>query len=432
MAEFTLDLAHEKSVEGLAKARREPDWLLQDRLHALKAFHYIPVEPNPTFIRHTDIRGVDVAQVEGLAAAGDAPQVEYDGGDLAAEVQVRQGRLERVTLSRALAESGAFVGEALELEHRKPGLAKEILAKPNALPTNDKFGQMSRALFGNALVVDLPPGLNVQRPILLRWEFSGEGKGQLTRTLVHVGASTRASIIEEFASPSRGKAQSLFGNAGEFHLDARAQLRYASIEVFAENVVSFMTRQAQLGDEATLRPAFGSFGGFYSKHRADVFLVGRGSTIQQIEVVYGRGQERFDNTDYVTHVGPDTVGLCHTKAAMQEKSRSALKGIMTIQETSINADSYLSQYAMLLSRQAKSSAIPSLEIKTNNVQRAKHSASVAQVDDEQVYYLMSRGLPRSEAQRVLVEAFLAPLVEQIEFPQARERLWQLIRAKWAG
>jgi Fe-S cluster assembly protein SufB/Fe-S cluster assembly protein SufD len=429
MAEFALDFAREEAVLALGKARREPEWLLKDRLRALEAFQAIPVEPNPTFTRHTDIRGVNVAGVEALETDASPGDVELDGRELSAEVEVRQGRVERVVLSKALEEHGAYVGEAMGL---KPELAKASMARPEGLPSNDKFGQMCRALFGTALAVYLPPGLHVKNPILLRWNFSGEGRGQLTRTLVHVSRGTRASLIEEFSSAGEGAKQSLFGNAGELFLEDNASLRYASVELFADNVVSFMTRQASLGEGATLRPAYGSFGGFYTKHRADTYLVGRGSTIQQIEVVYGRGQERFDNTDYVVHVGADTVGLCHTKAAMQEKSRSVLKGIMTIQDSGINADSYLSQYAMLLSRQAKSSAIPSLEIKTNNVQRAKHSASVAQVDEEQVYYLMSRGLPRGEAQRMLVESFLYPLVEQIEFPQARDRLWELIHAKWAG
>ncbi len=87
---------------------------------------------------------------------------------------------------------------------------------------------------------------------------------------------------------------------------------------------------------------------------------------------------------------------------------------------------------MLLSKKAKSTAIPSLEIKTNEVQRAKHSASVAQVDEDQLFYLMSRGVPRDHARRMLVEGFLTPIVEQVDLPQARERLFDLIGQKWVG
>lgn len=430
--DFNLSFATEDVVKGLTEARGEPEWLLRDRLRALEAFRALPPESNTTFIRHTDLKGVEVGNAEMLPWEPHAPSREFDGKELAAAVHLVQGRLDRVVVSKALEENGVIIDGAHGLLKNHPDLARQILAQPGSLPPDDKFGQMSRALFGNGLVIHIPPGLAIQKPIYVDWRFGGEGRALLTRTLIHVGRGSRASVIEEYSSDREGSAQGIFGNAGEFAIEDRAELRYAGIEFFADNIVSFMTRQTTTGEAARYRPSYGSFGGFYSKLRSDTHLVGRGSSIYQTEVVYGRGQERFDNTDYVKHTGADTFGESHTKAAMQEKSRSVMKGIMTIEETAINADSFLSQYAMLLSRQAKSSAIPSLEIKTNNVQRAKHSASVAQVDEEHVFYLMSRGIPRGQAQKMLVEGFLAPLVEQIEFPQARQRLWDLIGAKWAG
>ncbi len=431
--EFDLSMANEDILAAFARARGEPEWLMEDRRRALEAFRRIPVEPNPTFIRHTDLKGVDVAAVEPLAADATSPTPEYDGQEVAASLSVAGGHLESVLLSKGLGERGVVIDEAARLLREKPDTAREIMARPDGLPVDDKFGHMSRALFGNAIVVYIPPGLAVAKPIHIRWTFGGGGRAQLTRTLIRLGRGSRASVIEEYASEGAGGGgQALFGNAGEFVIEDQAELKYSGIETFTDNVVSFMTRQTTTGEGARYRPSYGSFGGFYSKLRSDTHLLGRGSSIYQIEVVYGGGQERFDNTDYVKHYGAETNGESHTKAAMQERSRSVMKGIMTIEESAINADSFLSQYAMLLSRQSKSSAIPSLEIKTNNVQRAKHSASVAQVDEEQVFYLMSRGIPRSEAQKMLVEGFLAPLVEQIEFPQARERLWHLIGTKWAG
>jgi Fe-S cluster assembly protein SufB/Fe-S cluster assembly protein SufD len=151
-----------------------------------------------------------------------------------------------------------------------------------------------------------------------------------------------------------------------------------------------------------------------------------------VEVVYGSGQERFDFTNFVIHEGEDTVSDLLSKGVMQERSRSILKGVITIQDSALRSDSYLGQYAMLLSKKAKSTAIPSLEIKTNDVQRAKHSASVAQVDEDQVFYLMSRGVPREEARKMLVEGFLVPLVDQVELAAARDRIYEIMDQKWVG
>lgn len=431
--EFELEYATEKQVRGLAKARNEPDWLRKDRARALETFRALPVEPNSLFVRHTDIRGVEAEKATPLTELdpGAATPV-YDGGDQAAVAFVDEGALAQVRVTEKLRDRDFYLNEASLLLEERPELAREILARPDALPAGDKFGWMSRALFQRALVLHVPPRVEITQPIHIRWRFSEPGTALLTRTLLHLGPGSRASVIEEFDSGGPAEGQALFGNAAEAYLEDGASLRYAALERFDDQVVSFLTRQSMLQRDTTLTQALGGFGGFLTKSRADCRLQGQGSSIRQVEVVYGNGEERFDNTNFVIHEGPDTVSDLLSKGVMQEQSRSALKGVITIEDTGIRSDSYLGQYAMLLSRSSKSTAIPSLEIKTNDVQRAKHSASVAQVDEDQIFYLMSRGIPRAEARKILVEGFLVPLVDQVDLEPARDRLYELMDEKWVG
>ncbi|MFQ5986047.1 MAG: SufD family Fe-S cluster assembly protein [Thermoplasmata archaeon] len=432
--EFELGYATEERVGELSKERGEPAWLRKNRGKALDAFLAMPVEPLPLFIRHTDLRGVKVDEavpVEG--ARGEAPAPVYEGEDEAAAAFMREGRLHEVRITEKLRDRDFFLNEASAFLRERPKVARDLLARPDSLPKDDKFGMMSRALFGSALVLWVPPRVEITRPIHLRWSFSEPSAALHTRTLIHLGAGSRASVIEEYVSESSGPsngAQSLFGNATEVYLEEGASLHYVAVERFADHVVSFLTRQATVGQGGSFNQALGSFGGFLTKSRADCFLAGQGSRIRQAEVVYGTGEERFDNTNFVVHQGRDSVSDLLSKAVMQERSRSALKGVITIEEEAGNADSYLGQYSMLLSRKSKSTAIPSLEIKTNDVQRAKHAASVAQLDDDQVFYLMSRGIPRDRARRMLVEGFLTPIVEQVQLPDARAQLYDLIDKKW--
>ncbi len=431
--EFTLSNATESQVTSISKAREEPKWLREDRLRALEAFRQIPVESLPLFVRHTDIRGTKVAALQPTADI--KPRSEnpiYDGGDQAALGTIEEGQVREVRITKKLRDKDFYFNEASGFLEMKPDLAKRILARDRALPANDKFGKMSRALFTTAFIIFIPPRVEITQPIHLRWRFSEESSALLTRTILYLSKGSRASVIEEFESNGSEEAQSLFGNAAETFLEDGANLRYAAIERFGDHVVSFLTRQAVLGREGSLNQALGSFGGFLCKSRADCILAGQGSSIKQVEVVYGNGAERFDNTNFVVHEGQDTVSDLLSKAVMQERSRSALKGVITIEKSALNSDSYLGQYSMLLSKKTKSTAIPSLEIKTNEVQRAKHSASVAQVDEDHVFYLMSRGVPKDEARKMLVEGFLTPIVEQVDLPQARERLFDLISQKWIG
>lgn len=431
--EFKLDQATEDSVSKVSKARGEPDWLLRDRLEALHAYDKIPVESTPLFVRHTDIRGVDVASLD-LPEAIDpsAARPVYDGGNKAAFGVIEEGRVGEVRITEKLKGRDFYFNEASDFVEKDPDLAKTILTRPGGLPQNEKFGMMSRALFSSAFVIYVPPRVEITLPIHLLWRFSEESSSLMTRTILYLSEGSRASIIEEFESDENKEGQSLFGNATEAFLEDGSSLKYAAIERFGDHVVSFLTRQAILNRDGNLSQALGSFGGFLCKSRADCILAGQGSSIRQVEVVYGNGSEKFDNTNFVVHVGRDTTSDLLAKAVMQERSRSALKGVITIEDTALNSDSYLGQYSMLLSKKSKSTAIPSLEIKTNDVQRAKHSASVAQVDEDQLFYLMSRGVPRDQARRMLVEGFLAPIVEQVDLPQARDRLFELIDQKWVG
>lgn len=431
--DFTLDFATDKQVTALSKARNEPKWLLQDRLKALEAFGAIPVESLPLFVRHTDIRDVDLSSV--------APPQEpdprlatpvYNGEDRAATGLIEAGHVRDVRITKKLEGRDFYFNEASGFLEAQPEAAEVILARPSGLPANEKFGMMSRALFQSAFVIYVPPRIELTQPIHLRWRFDDEGASLLSRTLLYLAEGSRASVIEEFESTASKQEQSLFGNATEVFLEDGAALRYAAIERFGDHVVSFLTRQAILNRDGQLNQALGSFGGFLTKSRADCLLAGQGASIRQVEVVYGNGAERFDNTNFVVHVGRDTKSDLLAKAVMQEQSRSALKGVITIEDTALNTDSYLGQYSMLLSKKSKSTAIPSLEIKTNEVQRAKHSASVAQVDEDQLFYLMSRGIPRDAARRMLVEGFLVPIIEQVDLPPARDRLYALLDEKWVG
>ncbi len=434
--EFDLGCATEERVDELSKERGEPAYLRKDRTQALHAFRAMPVEPLPLFIRHTDLRGVDVGEVAPAKHGFEgAVTPVYDGGEEAAVAHVVEGQLRELRISEKLREHDFFLNEASGFLEERPKAAKGLLARPDSLPKDDKFGMMSRALFSSALVLSVPPRLEITRPIHLLWSFGDPSSALHTRTLIHLGAGSRASVIEEFVPEGSGDgngAQSLFGNATEVYLEDGARLDHVAIERFSDHVVSFLTRQATVGRDGSFHQAMGSFGGFLTKSRTDCLLVGQGSRIRQVEVVYGTGQERYDNTNFVTHRGRDSVSDLLSKAVMQERSRSALKGVITIEEEAGNADSYLGQYSMLLSRKAKSTAIPSLEIMTNDVQRAQHAASVAQLDEDQVFYLMSRGIPRDRARRMLVEGFLTPIVEKIPLPDARKQLYDLIDTKWVA
>jgi Fe-S cluster assembly scaffold protein SufB len=166
------------------------------------------------------------------------------------------------------------------------------------------------------------------------------------------------------------------------------------------------------------------------KSRIDNRLVGRGSGVSQVEIGFGGGRQLFDLTSYTRHIGADTTGDLLSKGVFVDRARGYFKGMIDIEHTAKGTDSFLGEFAMLLSKQARSVTIPSLEIDQPDVRRASHSSSVGPIDEDQIFYLASRGIPRDIARKFIVLGFLEPVVARIPLADAQDRLRQLLEQKW--
>ncbi|KAG2474087.1 MAG: Iron-sulfur cluster assembly protein SufD, partial [Nitrosopumilales archaeon] len=174
----------------------------------------------------------------------------------------------------------------------------------------------------------------------------------------------------------------------------------------------------------------GLFGALLSRYRIGYHLNGTGASANDSEVIFGNIDQSFDLQTNVVHNSPATEARVNEKSILKDKSKSLFKGMIRINENASKAQSFLSGRSILLDKNAKSDAIPGLEIFTNDV-KATHSASVAQIDEEQIFYLNTRCLSHSEAERVIVEGFLEPLSRKMSY-QVRAWIAYLIESKWQG
>ena len=138
----------------------------------------------------------------------------------------------------------------------------------------------------------------------------------------------------------------------------------------------------------------------------------------------------FDLTSYTRHIGRDTTGNLLSKGALLDDARAYMKGMIVIDRSAIGTDSFLGEFGMNLSKAARSVAIPSLEIDQPDCRRAAHSSSVGPIDETQLFYLESRGIPPDEARKFIVLGFLEPVVARVPLADAQERLREMLEAKW--
>ena len=428
---FILD---ERLVESAAA--RAPDWLAADRRAAFARYRALPIETNQLYTTYVDLRMADLAAVipwEAPAARPDAPGPALPEG-AAGYAALTEDQIESLALDDETRDAGVIVDSLEGLIARDETLARRLLGDQASLPLDDKLAQLTRAGWNQGVVVHVPAGVRLERPIVIRWRVGEPGRGLLTRTILDLGEGASASIVEELEASDgaldRTGAQALFTGSLEVHLATGARLDIASIQNLAANTVAFQHRQAEVGEGATLHWALAQLGGRLVRSRVDNRLAGNRSSVEQVEIIFGAGDQLFDLTSYTRHTGRDTTGNLLSKAALMDATRSYMKGLIIIEPTAVGTDSFLGEFGMNLSRQARAVAIPSLEIDQPDCRRAAHSSAVGPIDETQLFYLESRGIDPEEARKFIVLGFLEPVVARVPLVSAQDTLRELLEAKW--
>ncbi|MDA7942747.1 MAG: SufD family Fe-S cluster assembly protein [Nitrosopumilus sp.] len=420
-----LDSSHVRAVsEG------EPDWLASFRQEALERYESLPVEVSPLYTKYTDAGRLDPAMVAlpGGGAGG-------DGGGMPAFLKGRLGELAGEARMVQAGPGANDVDVPSDLGIRVVPIMEAASSMPDVLrgalesirPTPDRFSALCCAAFSSGSLVVIPEGVRVERPVHLVECLPG-GASSISLTVVSAGASSSATVVQEaYSADSDGQARiGLFcGDVG-----GNARLGVTTLQMMGAKSADFSTRVSRLAAGARVDWYTGLFGASMSRYRTEYRLAGEGASAADSEVAFGSGSQTFDVQADLRHDAPATEGRVVEKSILRGSSRSLFKGMIRINEGASKSNSFLSGRSILLDPEAKSDAIPGLEILTNDV-KATHSASVAQIDEEQIFYLASRCLSRAEAERTIVEGFLEPLSRRMP---VRVRAWiaHLVESKWEG
>jgi Fe-S cluster assembly scaffold protein SufB len=444
--DLTLSFVDEETVRSVAAAAGDPEWLLADRLSGLQAFVALPIESNSLYTPYVDLRNAKLSEARPYppargSAAGEAALPE----GAAAFAEVVEDGVAGIALAPEARAAGVVLETLAQLATRDPELLRQLLEGGCTLPENDKLAQMTRALWSHGLFLHVPDGVRLEKPVVLRWAMGEPSRALLARTIISVGDDAEVSIVEEqvASSPSAGTGgvardgasaagQAFFAGTTEVKLGDGSTLSFAGLQDLPLGEVAFQHRSAVVGKASSIRWALAQLGSRVIRSRIDNVLHGDGSTVEQAEIVFGSEDQLFDLTSYTCHDGRDTTGNLLSKGALADRSRAYLKGLITIDLPAHGTDSFLGEFAMLLSRQARSVAIPSLEIDQPDCRRVAHSSSVGPIDESQLFYLESRGIDPDEARKFIVLGYLEPVVARVPLPEAQDRLRALLEAKWAA
>lgn len=405
------------SVEELGGLHGEPDWLRARRREAFAVFERLPLPSrSDEEWRRTDIRGLDLEQFEAFERAdGAAPGDPIE--DTAGVLRQRGSEPGRVELDPAVAAQGVLLMPLSQAAREHPELVKRYLFS-EVRPDRDKFAALHAALFSGGSFLYVPEGVVVDKPLVSQFWSSGGGAAVLPHTLILAGPGSSFNYIDEFLSPDLDRPALTSGSAEVFANEA-ASVGYISLQRWGRHAWQFANQRVHAGRDATVRLVAVGLGGRFAKNRIEASLAGPGASAELKALFFGSEKQFFDFHTLQQHVVGNTTSDLLFKGALRDEARSVYAGLIRIEPHASRSDAYQANRNLLLSRTAKAHSIPMLEILNNDV-RCTHGATVAPVDPEHLFYLESRGIPASTAERMIVHGFFGQVIERIPVGQARE------------
>ncbi|MDH3824037.1 MAG: Fe-S cluster assembly protein SufD [Nitrosopumilus sp.] len=429
MSQQTLSNINKGHINEISSSRNEPDWLKDYRKNSLSVYDSLPIEMSPLYNKYTDAKKMDPEKVSlSTSTTETIPSfLEKRLGELANEICIIQigTNIHKINISDELKSKGLVISSITDAIQNNSELVKKSLDASNS--KDDKFTALNNAAFNSGVFIHIPRNLVLEKPIHFLACLSEDGLSTISRNIIFADESSKATIVQELYSP-KTETQQAYLELLNTNLAPNAQLDITTLQMMDQHAVNFSTRQTDLAQDAKVNWYSGLFGSMLSRYKIDYYLSGTGASSNDSEVIFGNNDQSFDIQTNVNHESPSTEARVVEKSILRNKSKSLFKGMIRIKENASKSNSFLSGRSILLDKDAKSDAIPGLEIFTNDV-KATHSASVAQIDEEQIFYLKTRCLSHEEAERTIIEGFLEPLSRKMSF-QVRAWIAYLIESKW--
>ena len=327
----------------------------------------------------------------------------------------------------------AHVGEAgIEIAQAPDGIRFEPLPEDHELlyslvGWDEKFGAHNAAMWQHGLLVQVPRGVVVEKPLYVRITNAVDGGSLFWRLLVVAEPESRFTLIEEYASAS-AELEGYSNAAVEIIVRDAARVEYVSVQNLSRGTWHFGSHHARVERDAELDWVAGGFGSLKGKVRIQNDLAGPGATSRVTGAYFVDGTQHLDYDTFQEHIAPNTTSDFAFKGALRDEARAVWRGMIRVEEGAQKTNAYQENRNLLLSKTAHADSIPGLEIMANDV-RCTHGATLGQVDREQLFYLMTRGLTRADAERIIVRGFFQDILDRVDLGPVREALANALEAR---
>lgn len=418
-------------VAQISELKNEPEWMRQFRLEALETFYKKPM-PN----WGGRLADLDFQNIFYYVRASDRQEKSWD--DVPDDIRKTYDRLgipeaEKKYLAgvKAQYESEVVYGSLQEDLSKKgviftdtdsalrdyPELFREYFG--TVIPSEDnKFAALNSAVWSGGSFIYVPPGVKIDFPLQAYFRINSENMGQFERTLIIVDEGASAHYVEGCTAPTY-TTDSLHSAVVEVIVKRNARFRYTTIQNWSNNVYNLVTKRAQAYGDALMEWVDGNLGSQLTMKYPAIFLMEPGARGETLSIAFANGGQHQDAGAKMVHLAPNTSSRIISKSISKGGGRSSYRGLVKIAKGAEKSKSNVVCDALILDPESRSDTYPYIEIENDNV-AIEHEASVSKIGEEQLFYLMSRGLSETEASSMIVTGFIEPLVKELPMEYAVE------------
>jgi len=433
----------ESVVRGISAIKDEPDWMLQRRLKSLDIFGQ---KPMPTW--GPDLSGIDfdeikyyVRPVDRVAESWEAlPEdirrtydrlglPEAEKGRLVAGIAAQyESEVVYHKINEELQRQGVIFLDTDTGLKEHPEIFQEYFG--SVIPAGDnKFSALNTAVWSGGSFVYVPPGVHVRIPLQAYFRINTANMGQFERTLIIADEGSYVHYIEGCTAPIY-KSDSLHAAVVEIVVKKDARVRYSTIQNWSTNVYNLVTKRATCAEGATMEWVDGNIGSKTTMKYPAVWLMGEHARGETLSIAFAGPGQYQDSGSKIIHFAPHTSSNIVSKSVARQGGRTAYRGLIRVQPGAHHAHSSVKCDALLVDDVSRSDTYPYVDVREQDVTMA-HEATVSRVSQDQLFYLMSRGLPEEEAMAMIVRGFIEPIAKELPMEYALE-LNRLIAIQMEG
>ncbi|MCW2604202.1 MAG: sufB [Pseudonocardiales bacterium] len=433
----------EDVVRNISALKSEPEWMLERRLKGLELFGR---KPMPTW--GADLSGIDFDNIKYFVRSTEKQATSWE--DLPEDIKNTYDRLgipeaekQRLVAGVAaqyesevvyhqiredLEEKGVIFQDTDTALREHPELFREYFG--TVIPNGDnKFAALNSAVWSGGSFVYVPPGVKVDIPLQAYFRINTENMGQFERTLIIADEGSSVHYVEGCTAPIY-KSDSLHSAVVEIVVKKNARVRYTTIQNWSNNVYNLVTKRATCAEGATMEWIDGNIGSKVTMKYPAVYLMGEHARGETLSIAFaGEGQHQ-DAGSKMVHCAPYTSSSIISKSVARGGGRTSYRGLVQVQDGAHHSASIVKCDALLVDNISRSDTYPYVDVREDDVSMA-HEATVSKVSDDQLFYLMSRGMGEDEAMAMIVRGFVEPIARELPMEYALE-LNRLIELQMEG